>query len=116
MTPSVEISSTEVRHGLVHIEGLDAWALECSELRFFKGQQQVAIVPLREYPDGNVSFPSREADWLAFYGSPDGQCPWKHYTPQGFDPNHIEIAAPELSLRFLKIMREPKATSPPYSP
>lgn len=102
--------------GEIRIEGLDAWALECGVLRFFQGDRQLAEVSLRDYADGLVSYPYGEADWIAFYGSPDGQCPWKRYTPHGFDPKHIAITEQVLLLRFDKIVSKPKPTTPPSSP
>ena len=85
----------------IKIEGLDKWGLECSTLIFFKGQQDILRVPLRDHLDGPVTVP-RGADWFKFEGSPDGKCPWSKFGLKDKDrnPNQVKMDSDAITLVF----------------
>jgi len=115
-TPTVPTPATPTAtpptQGEIIIEGLDAFGLGCSQLVFYRGDEELARVDLRGHADGRVTYPWGTADRLVFLGSPDGQCPWSQFTLRDLNPDRIAIADRVLRLRFDRIVRTPRPTEP----
>ena len=86
---------------VIRIEGLDEWGLKCSRLVFYKGDQEVRGVALRDHLDGRVSFTPGEADWFRFVGD-DQNCPWSRFFADGFDPDRVGLGQNSITLRFVE--------------
>lgn len=97
----------------ITVEGLDRAALECSMIVFFRGlYSEVERIPLYNYSDLGISYPSGKADWFAFFGSADGTCPWNEWSLSSHDADRIEIGTSDIRLQFRRVPRPSDSTDP----